>query len=88
MASFENKDSFLIVSFPFIEINKIPFAFHDNRARISIPLGKDHIGNIDADWLNEYTNLNNIIINKDGNYIINNDYIREIIRISNWEKIW
>lgn len=73
--------------------NKMPFAFHDSRNRISIPLGKKHIGNIDVKWLDEHTNLNNIIIkdNNDdnkNNYIINDKCVDEIIKACRWEKLW
>lgn len=69
--------------------NKIPFAFHDSKARISIPLGKEHIGNIDAKWLDEHTSIENIIIiNKDEGYVISDDLINEVIRTCRWEKLW
>lgn len=70
--------------------NKIPFAFHDSKKRISIPLGKEHIGNIDKVWLDEHTKLDNIIkigIDKDCNYI-NNQYISDITKMCKWERLW
>jgi len=56
---------------------KIPFTFHTSKDRISIPLPK---GEIDGRWLNEVSNSNNIM----------NDYtiVNEIIKKSNWNKIW
>jgi hypothetical protein len=70
--------------------NKIPFAFHDNRAKLGIPLGKEHIGNIDVKWLDEHTNVKNFIgyDSTMGKYIIDNDLIKEVIKACKWEKLW
>jgi len=66
--------------------NKHPFTFHDRLNRISIPLGKEHIGNIDVRWLKEVTDVSKLIdLRKD---YINNDILHEIIKRCKWEKIW
>lgn len=67
--------------------NKMPFAFGDRR--ISIPISKDHIGNIDKKWLEEHTNPNNLTMsNTRGEYEPNNEYVSEIIKMCKWEKLW
>lgn len=54
--------------------NKIPFAFHDSRDRLCIPISKDHIGNIDVKWLDEHTSIGNFIgYNKIGQIEIKNE---------------
>lgn len=71
--------------------NKIPFAFHDSRSRLAIPLGKEHIGNIDAKWLDRHTNIENFIgydSMMNTGYIINDDLINEVIKTCKWEQIW
>lgn len=70
--------------------NKMPFAFGNRR--ISIPISKEHIGNIDVKWLDEHTRHSNLIktgIGSGGSrYKPNNDLISEIIKSCAWEKIW
>jgi len=67
--------------------NKMPFAFGDRR--ISIPISKEHIGNINKKWLEEHTNPSNLIkFNRESGYELNNEYISEIIRMCKWEKLW
>ena len=62
---------------PWNKYFKIPFTFHESRPRISIPLPK---GKLDEKWIDEHSNVNNIM----------NDYslIKEIINNAGWNKIW
>lgn len=64
-------------SAPWNDYFKIPFTFHEKRPRIAIPLPK---GELDKEWIDRVTNSTNIL----------NDYsiVDEIIKESNWKKLW
>lgn len=66
---------------------KSPFVFHKKQPRISIPLNKDQIGNIDVDWLKKVTFIPNIV--KQNNYFkFDVRIINEIISKANWSRLW
>lgn len=72
--------------------NKMPFAYHDSRARLCIPIGKEHIGNIDVKWLDKHTNIENLMGYREDEdyegYWVSDYLVDEIIKSCRWEKIW
>lgn len=62
---------------PWNDYMKIPFTFHEKKDRISVPLAK---GEINGEWLNRVSNVNNIINNC--------DIVDEVISKCRWKKLW
>lgn len=62
---------------PWNDFFKLPFTFHETKSRVSIPLPK---GELDGEWINRVSNVNNITTDK--------SIVNEIIKKAKWDKIW
>lgn len=68
---------------------KIPFTFHRHKPKISVPLNKRYIGELNPIWLDYITDISTLIkSNNDNTTTVDCGILKEIIKDCQWEKLW